>query len=259
MNISCGQARERLISTIGTIANSGIVSVRALQSNQELYESLRVDVRNWSADAAGQPDAVGQICSEVGLSAEELADRFVGWFFAQGPTGRYMRLDGILTLANAFDAEEAVEYLTKGLHNFAAELRRSHWRKEGKERVARAFVGEDGDDAERLLGALGMEAGEFIADVAYLAEVMNLSKEALTDLLSTGSQVSLVKGMTRDLSRCFGRDLTQTLAPLLAQAEAFVLPERFREDRTALLAFVCRQDSISTRERLVSRSHPDDR
>lgn len=258
MNISCSPAHERLLSTIGTIVERGIVSVRSLQNDPVLNESLRLDVRSWSADAAGRQAALGQICSEVGMSVEQLADRFADWVFAPSPTGRYMRLDGILTLANAFDAEEAMEYLAKGLHNFAASLRRRHWRKEREERVVRAVAGADGVAAEELLGAMGAEAGEFIADVACLAEALNHSKEMLTDLLITGSQVSLVEGMTRDLSRCLGRDLSPALAPLLRQAEVFELPERFREDRTALLAFVCRLDSISTRERLVSRSHPDD-
>lgn len=248
MNLS----RERLYDTLGQIASNGVVSVRGLLNLPTLRAGLMQDLRSWAADEVGRDDAVMAICTEVCRDAEVLADRFVAWFFAAHPDGKHRRLDGLITMVRVGGATLALEFLEKAMDNFTSQFRCKEVRRP-------ADVGDDGDIAESILGALGMEAGEFIADVAFLAGPLGVSNAAVCELLLSGSQVRLVEGMLESLSRCLDRDVSQTLAPLLRQAEAFELPARFRENRDALLAFICRQDRAVTRERLLKRSHPGDR
>lgn len=232
-------SRERLYDAIDRIVKASVTSGSRLKNMPELCEPLLQAVRQWYEDEGCCRSNVSRLSDEVGLLTETMANDFTSFVSGSGTCGDYPVLSGLMTIAHCNGVEQAIAYLGTAADNHAVKMARQGRLYMARARVVRALAscGDDADDADKAaealeaLAALGRDGEGFMGDLLTLTWALQLPEKMVADYLVRGQQVALLKGIREDLRGVLHRDVHGALRPLMDQARAYALPERFKLDR----------------------------
>ena len=265
-----------LCTTLGRIDLEGIHTADELLNRADLCAMLMQALNAWGLFVACSQGTVASVCETAGLSRQEMLSDWVAHVFRSGTREKnsYPTLSGLMNVNAKDGAKSAVAYLMSSARNFALDVERKHDVRRSRAGEVMGFDASDewgvidpgesrdvnSENAEEIVqrkhameSLFSMMGERFLGDVAILAGALGYNRRVVADLLFAGRQVELVMAMRQQISQRMHQDYSRTFEPLLAQARAFVLPERLHSDYDALLAALYRETSTGARQRFRQR------
>lgn len=229
-----------LILVFSQICKAGVTTGSQLMAMQTLRNMFEKSLYQWCMEAPCSMQAVIMACKALCMKPEDMVCDFLLRLFAAREDQSYPRLDRLLKVAHEAGADAMPHYLLRAMHNFAI----------GKQRQTEVYAEPDNDEeTERLKARVSQLGSSFVGDLTLMARAVGCSHAAVADVLMAGQQKVLVASLIRKLSDMIGHDMTEQLSGMMARAESYVLPEKYAQDRRALMGHVMREESAARRNR----------
>ena len=265
-----------LVHILKQILRAGVTTTSTLLSNPSLKAYLWQALLLWSNYVACAQHTVMSIARDIGMKHEEVVSDFVHHVFGRGTKDEkpYPRLTELLRVASEDSPAAAVRYLMRTARNRALDLERRYEVRMRRSGNVYGFTqddeygvidpGESCDETtlcmeadfarEKALTAFFETMGEnFVSDTVILADALGIKRVRVAELFFAGRQTDLVGEISILLSKCLHNNAGSHLQELMAQAQSYVLPARFKQDFDALLSYLYRQSNGKARRRLASR------
>lgn len=276
MQLDRSNCEKFLTSVIAQMLRAEVTTVSALLSTPSLKALLMQALSVWATHIACAQHTVTEVGQDAGMDRSEMVSDFVNHIFSPGAREEtpYPRLTRLMQIACKDGPEAVAPYLMRAARNRALDLERRCDVRRDHAGELRGYTqddeygvidpGEGRDDAlpdmdealirqESMAAFLGQMGASFVSDVVILADAVGIRRQTVAQLFFAGRQAELVIAITDRLSQWLHRDMAACMAGLLAQARAYVLPARFRENYASLLAHLYRQSSGAARSRLALR------
>lgn len=276
MKITRENCEQFLVYVVAQMLRTDVTTVSTLLSTPALKTMLMQALSVWSTHIACTQHTVMEIAQQIGMTHEEVVSDFLHHIFGKGTKADkpYPRLTKLLSVACKDGPRAVAPYLMRVARNRALDLERRFEVRDDRSGVIMGFTqddeigvidpGESQDDTtlameddlirrralERFFAQMGQD---FESDLVILADAVNIKRSIVAQLFFAGRQAELVSAVTQRLSSWLHQNVATCMQQLMAQAERYVLPARFREDYDALLSYLYRKSNGAARQRLAQR------
>lgn len=284
-------AEACLVRMLNMIGKSGICSMSSLRAVPALYNGYMSALHTWLISVGFATSACASILRSHSVTAGDMAGDLLARLL--NPERRICRkknrtlaqsisaslhpaMDYALSMAVRRDANTVIRYFMRISYNFCVEKFR-----EGREENERTVHSDpetlrhgdvDAQDVggvkkhptaaatdsamlrrERMAAAFSCFDNDFLHDVSLLGDALGMPRQTLADVIYSGRSYALACQMVRHINDMLGEDYTDAFAPFLHAARDYRLPEKYREDPSALLGRLYRATYSDSRKKMKTR------
>lgn len=254
----------RMMTAMTTAASAGIATISELEAVPALREEIGASIWLWAMKVALTQDACMSIIRDNGLNVDEVASDWTMRLLSpqRVKEEKQPAMERMLEMTSRSGAHSVVLYLMKSAPNACRDAYRKIARRmdmPGYTEIGEMVISSGSENSPEAVAVrrsststlLSCLSGEFLHDVSLLGAAMKYPHKALAQCVLAGKAVALVKTLIRDVNTQLSGRYDEALAPLLASARRYVLPEEYRRDPKAMLAYMYRCTAKGSRTRFA--------
>lgn len=254
----------RMMTAMTTASRAGIATIAELEAVPALREEIGASMWLWILRVALVQDACMSIIRDNGLNIDEVASDWTMRLLSpqRVKEEKLPAMERMLEMTGRSGAHSVVLYLMKSAPNACRDAYRRHARRldtPGYTEIGEMAIASASEQSPEAVAVrrsstsaqLACLSGEFLHDVSLLGAAMKYPHKVLAQCVLAGKAVALVKALIRDVNTQLSGRYDEALAPLLSAARAYVLPEEYRRDPRAMLAYMYRSTAKGSRKRFA--------
>ena len=257
---------NRMMTAMTTAAMAGIRTMAELSAVPALREEIGASIWLWAMNVALTQDACQSIIRDNGLNIDEVASDWTMRILSpqRVKEDKLPAMERMLDMTGRSGAHSVVLYLMKSAPNACRDAYRRQARRIdqpgytelGEMVIAASAEGTPDAIAVRRSSTCAMLSclsGEFLHDVTLLGTAMKYPHKALAQCVLAGKAVALVKTLVRDVNTELCGRYEEAFLPLLKAAHAYELPEEYRRNPKAMLAYMYRCTAAGSRRKFAAK------